>query len=147
MHHFSIQKASHGTKPTKQCISVPVYSWQRQNRWENNLTIPCCFILHLRVVVGQCLGTDLAQNWTFLSPVPWSWAAHFTFSVKNLFLWLSFFSFFFFWGGGSMHWVYWLCSPNKISVQKLLLCSLVSHLNTLEKLKPKMFKELMPSKG
>lgn len=54
--------------------------------------------LHLRVVVVQCLGTDRAQNWTFLSPVLWSWAASFMFSVKNIFLCFSLF--FFFFGGG-----------------------------------------------
>ena len=145
MYHFSIYRASHGIKPTNRCISVLVYSWQRQNRRENNMTIPCCFIYTWLLVV-QRLGTERAQNWTLLSPVLSSWAASFMFSVKDICLCFSFLLFF--WGEGwSMHWACWLCTPNKMSVQKLLLCSLISHLNTLEKFKPKMFKELMPSKG
>lgn len=44
------------------CISVPVLSWQRHNKWENNLAILCCLITPQScwsTMAGDRLSSDI----------------------------------------------------------------------------------------
>lgn len=115
-------------KPTKQCISVPAYSWQRQNRREKQPDKPLLVYLHLRVVV-QCPETDWAQNWAFFSPA-------LTFSVKNLL------SLFFFGGGRKRQCALGVLTALPQCSSAFSLLTTPEHLRTLT-----MVKALLPPGG
>lgn len=135
---------------------MPVHSWQRQNRWENNLAIPCCFIYTSELLYYSGWGQTELRELDIIQPcvlelaciihfqskisfsVVWFWGGGFF--VCLLLVW-----FFFLWGGclgffgGGQHASSVLpVAPYPNTSPKSLLCSLTSQLNTSEKPEPKM---------